>query len=174
MNFPSRIVFVSIILFSSFTLLSQTINEVVIDQRINKEVMIGYCDRSGLEEGEFGTSFKEEYELYQPKEDIIEKLSTEINQVQITIVYGTWCSDSRMQVGRFYKILDEAGFNDKNLTVIGVNRDKDAVSVNIENLEIERVPTFIVYQNNEELGRIIETPKKTLEKDLWKIVKKVQ
>ena len=174
MNFPSRFVFVSIILFSTFSLFSQTINEVVMDKRINKEVMIGYCDKSGLEEGEFGTYFKEQYEQYLPKEDIIEKLSGVINEVQITIVYGTWCSDSRMQVGRFFKILDEAGYNDKNLTVIGVNRDKNAVTVDIADLNIERVPTFIVYQKNKELGRIIESPKKSLEKDLWKIVKKVQ
>ena len=77
-------------------------------------------------------------------------------------------------MGRFYKILDETGYKEINLTVIGVNRDKNALSVNIENLDVELVPTFIVYQNDKELGRIVESPRKSLEDDLWKIVKRVQ
>ena len=37
-------------------------------------------------------------------------------------------------------------------------------------LDIELVPTFIFYRNGEELGRIVETPEDTLEKDLAEIV----
>ena len=77
-------------------------------------------------------------------------------------------------MGRFFKILDETGYKEKNLTIIGVDRTKNALSVNIENLNIERVPTFIVFQDGKELGRIVESPKKSLEEDLWKIVKKVK
>lgn len=172
MFFSKRFLYVSVIMFSAFSLFSQTINEVITDKRINKEVMIGYCNKSGLQQGEFGNYFKEQYAMYEPKEDIIKKLSGRINEVEITIVYGTWCYDSQMQVGPFYRILDEAGYNDTKLTVIGVNRDKDAVTVNIEDLNIELVPTFIIYEKNNELGRIIESPNKSLEEDLWKIVKK--
>jgi uncharacterized protein (DUF1015 family) len=38
-------------------------------------------------------------------------------------------------------------------------------------LEIEKVPTFIVYRNGEEIGRIIETPIKSMEEDLYEILK---
>jgi len=48
---------------------------------------------------------------------------------------------------------------------------KKLVFFDIDNLDIKRVPTFIIYENGEEIGRIIETPKKSLEKDLEKIVK---
>ena len=39
-------------------------------------------------------------------------------------------------------------------------------------MNIERVPTFIIYRGEKEIGRIVETPKKSLERDLWNIVKK--
>ena len=66
------------------------------------------------------------------------------------------------------------GYNTKNITLIGVNSDKNALSVNVENFNIKLVPTFIIYQKDNELGRIVESPNKSLEEDLWKIVKKVQ
>ena len=37
-------------------------------------------------------------------------------------------------------------------------------------LGIQRVPTFIIYKNNIESGRIIETPKTSLEQDLVNIL----
>jgi thiol-disulfide isomerase/thioredoxin len=140
----------------------------------NKEVMIGYCNRDGITAGEFGVYFESQYDIYKPAEKYINKLREGINKVDIKIIFGTWCSDSKIQVPRFYKVLDQSGFKEKNLKIIGVNRDKNALSVNIMDLNIELVPTFIIYQNGEELGRIIETPKKTLEKDLAKIIAKAK
>lgn len=174
MNFPARFILGTLLVILSSSLFSQTKNVVIMDEKINKNVMIGYCDRSGLEQGVFGTYFTSQYELYTPKEAVIKKLTEVINKVKITVVFGTWCSDSKLQMGRFYKILDETGYKEKNLTVIGVNRDKNALSLNIDNLDVKLVPTFIIYQNDKELGRIVETPKKSLEDNLWKIVKKAQ
>jgi thiol-disulfide isomerase/thioredoxin len=174
MKFPARALLVSIMLISSFGLFSQSKNVSIKDEKSGKNILIGYCDRSGLEQGFFGAYFSSQNELYMPKESIIKKLTEVINKVQITIVFGSWCPDSRLQMGRFFKILDETGYKEKNLTIIGVDRTKNALSVNIENLNIERVPTFIVFQDGKELGRIVESPKKSLEEDLWKIVKKVK
>lgn len=174
MNFLGRLLLGTLLLISSLGLYSQSKNVSIEDEKSGKKILIGYCDRIGLEQGFFGTYFISQKELYIPKEGVIKKLTEVINKVQITIVFGSWCSDSRLQVGRFYKILDETGYNEKNLTLIGVDRNKNAISVNIEDLKIERVPTFIIYQNGKELGRIVESPKKSLEDDLWKIVKKVQ
>jgi hypothetical protein len=174
MNFLIRCLLGTLLLISSFGLFSQSKNVSIQDEKSGKKILIGYCDRSGLEQGFFGTYFTSQYELYIPKEGTIKKLTEVINKVQITIVFGTWCSDSRLQLGRFFKILNETGYKEKNLTLIGVDRNKNALSVNIENLDVKLVPTFIIYQNGNELGRITESPKKTLEDDLWKIVKKAQ
>ena len=39
-----------------------------------------------------------------------------------------------------------------------------------EGLNIEKVPTFIFYKNGIEIGRIIESPEKSIEKDFLKIL----
>jgi thiol-disulfide isomerase/thioredoxin len=153
------------------TLQAQTLNKMVYDTILEQKVMIDYCDRSGLETGEFGTYFLPEYKAYEANDSLVQLLKGKINDYQITIVFGSWCSDSQEQVPRFYKILDQAGYDENNLTVIAVNRGKHTEEADISGLDIERVPTFIVYKHGEEAGRIIETPENTLEEDLWKIVR---
>ena len=90
------------------------------------------------------------------------------------IVFGSWCHDSKIQLPRFIKVLDLAGYDERDLMIIGVDSNKNALLMNIEDLDIKRVPTFIIMQNGIELGRIIESPVKSLERDLWKIVRKAK
>ncbi|NOX84820.1 MAG: thioredoxin family protein [Chlorobi bacterium] len=163
------------ILLPLSSLLAQNMNTKIKDPKNPKrEILIGYCNLPGLKSGEFGNYFQSQYETYKPSDKYIEKLKEKINYVDITVVFGSWCSDSQLQVGRFMKVLDQAGYDDKNLKIIAVDRDKNAYTTNIASLKIERVPTFIVSQHGRELGRIVETPKKSLEKDLLKIVSRAR
>ncbi len=132
---------------------------------------MGYCDKKGLQKGEYGAYFDSQYDIYKPSQSYISKLQDKLNDYEITIVLGTWCIDSKVQVPHFYRILNEAGYNDKRVKVIAVDKMKEAVLVDISMMNIERVPTFIIYKDEKEVGRIIETPQKTLERDLWKIIK---
>lgn len=172
-----RTLFISflIMLLPVSALMAQNMNTIIKDPKHkNREILIGYCNLEGLKSGKFGNYFQSQYEVYQPADKYIEKLKGKINLVDITVVFGSWCSDSQLQVGRFFKILDRSNDNGKNLKIIAVDRDKNAYTTNIESLKIERVPTFIISQHGEELGRIVESPKKTLEKDLWKIVNRTK
>ena len=165
------ILIAAVCIFFTATSYGQSRNKIVNDTSINHEVLIDYCDRTGLESGEFGTYYKLEYEDYVVNDSLVKLISKKLRKYDITIVFGSWCSDSEQQVPRFYKILDHAKFKDSHLKIIAVNRSKNTVDVKIDDLNIERVPTFIMYKKGEEIGRIIETPIDTLEEDLWKIVK---
>lgn len=147
-------------------------NSMVVDPKTNSKMLMGYCDKKGLEKDIYGIYFKSQYDIYKPSESLIKKLEKKIDEVEITIVLGTWCSDSQREVPRYYKVLNEAGYNDKRVKVIAVDKNKEAIVVDIRNLNIQKVPTFIIYKNDVEIGRIIETPKRSLEKDLWKIINK--
>jgi thiol-disulfide isomerase/thioredoxin len=140
------------------------------DTTLGQEVLIDYCDRVGLESGEFGEYYALEYEDYQVNDSLVKLISKKINDFDIIIVFGSWCSDSEQQVPHFYKILDQAGYDDGKLKIIAVNRQKNAEEVHIADLHIELVPTFIIYQKGKEMGRIVETPAETLEEDLWQII----
>ncbi len=92
--------------------------------------------------------------------------------LSIKIVLGTWCPDSRREVPRFMRILDIWQFPVTGITLIGVDNIKQAPVGEYEKLDIQRVPTFIIYKNNIEAGRIIENPLTSLEQDLVNILKK--
>ena len=145
---------------------SQEMNKMITDPKSNKEILIGNCDRAGLKQGEFGIMFNENYKNYLPDKGVLNQLRLKKEGMDILVVLGTWCSDSQEQVPGFFKILDKIRFDKKSVQVICVDRNKEAGDVDLVNYNIVKVPTFIFYRKGREIGRIIETPYTTLEKDM--------
>ncbi len=134
------------------------------------EYLCGTVNRSALQTGEFGQFFIEEYANYKPDQEILNKLDKDLFSCSMTIVLGTWCHDSEQQVPRMYKVLDKLDFNTSVIQIICVDKDKTGCDTDISNMDIQRVPTFIIYNGEKEVGRIIETPKLSLEEDLLNIL----
>ena len=158
-------------IFISMNVFSQEINRTKIDEKSQMEVLIGLCNRDGLKSDLFKTYFEAEYNSYKTDTAVINKIKTAIKEknITITIVMGSWCGDSQEQVPRFYKILDETGFNESNVILYCVDRAKKTDKGETDSLNIQLVPTFIFYKDGKEIGRIIETPILILEKDFLEI-----
>lgn len=90
--------------------------------------------------------------------------------VDYLVFLGTWCSDSRREVPRFLKIMDQAGITADRIRLYGVDRAKESGDGMAGRYAISRVPTFILLRGGEELGRIVEHPVTTLEGDLLDIL----
>jgi len=111
------------------------------------------------------------YRDYSPDPVIMEQLKEiDIDDYTVTIVLGTWCSDSRREVPRFMKIIDQWGFPEDKISFIGVDINKAAPLADFKEYGIERVPTFIFFKNKSEKGRIIEIPVTSLEQDTRNIL----
>lgn len=151
---------------------AQTFNQKVMDEKSQTEILIGECNETGLKAGEFGQLYSAEYVAYRPDNDMMNSLKGKFDDIMFTIVLGTWCGDTKEQLGRFDKLLYCLKFDFNRCTYIAVDRDKKAGTYPIESLNIEKVPTFIVYRNGVEIGRIVETPETSLEADLLKILTK--
>ncbi len=137
------------------------------DKKANKKILFGYCDRNGFEIRPFKSWYDSEYNSYTVKTKELNSANIEkLKEVKITIIMASWCSDSRREVPRMYKILDHCKYSDKNITLINVDTKKKAGSIDIEDYNIVKVPTIIFYANKKEIGRIIETPNKSLEADM--------
>ena len=160
-----------LIALQTFSLNAQELNKAYFEEKVGIDILIDRCDRAGLEGPEFGEYFVKEYETYEFNQNITDKLSKKIEGISIKIVLGTWCHDSKMQVPRFFKILDQIEFDDSKLNVICVDRAKKTHAFSIDDLEVDYVPTFIIYKDGEEIGRIIESPEITLEEDFLNILK---
>jgi len=136
----------------------------------NKTMLLGTTTRDAYQDSNFSWWFNSEYNNYNLDSTIINNYKNNFEGKTIKIVLGTWCSDSRREVPRVIKILDTINFPEDKYTFINVDLDKKGLTDEVENLDIEFVPTIIIYEDGEELGRIIEIPEISLEKDLVKII----
>ncbi|WP_076415991.1 thioredoxin family protein [Shewanella sp. UCD-KL12] len=115
--------------------------------------------------------FTEGYKEYQVDTAAITPLKSLKEPTEIIVIIGTWCPDCHRETPRFIRIIEE--INNPNITVtyIGVDRQKADSEGLAAQYEFTRIPTFIVKQKGEEIGRIIERPEVSLEVDLAKILK---
>ena len=110
------------------------------------------------------------FEAYSPQLEIISRLQAVPEEVRVEIFLGTWCPDCRQHVSAYFKIMDMVRNPMIRTTYTGVPRDRAARGPYIEGKNIERIPTFIVFFRDAEVGRIIETPRESIEEDLWEIL----
>lgn len=100
---------------------------------------------------------------------MVTALGEALKGVDITLFLGSWCKDSKREVPRFFKILDAADYNG-DVELIAVDRRKKTPENLQKGKDIKRVPTMIFKKDGEEIGRIVEYPVESLEKDIQKIL----
>jgi len=114
--------------------------------------------------------WREVMSSYAPQEEAIEKLKAIDFAVEIEIILGTWCPDSKEHVSAYFKIIELAENPLIVSSYIGIPKEKEEREPYVQGKDIQRVPTFIVSLNDEEIGRIIEHPEKSVEEDLVDII----
>lgn len=150
---------------------SQEVNKIIFDERANQEILYGFCTPDAFKDPLFEGWFNYEFDGYTPNSEIVRKLNPLVDGVKIRIVLGTWCSDSQREFPRFMKILSQLETNKRFvLEIICVNRLKTAEEAGVNSGYVNFVPTFIIFSNGSEKGRIVETPSQTLEDDLLNIL----
>lgn len=140
---------------------------------INGE-LVGSFSQTALHIAPFSVWYEENFQAFNPDSMELALLAEHLQGIKIQVVMGTWCSDSKRETPRLFKLLSEINFPIEEVTIIGVDKDqfrnnKDSISL-IKGLKIVRVPTIIFYKDKKELGRIIEFPVHSLEKDMNLII----
>jgi thiol-disulfide isomerase/thioredoxin len=133
--------------------------------------LIGIANRDSFNYDPFKKWYDSRYAQYNTDKNVIGELKPLINNYTIKGFMGTWCGDSKRGVPRFYKILEETGFDQSYFELVTVGRNKKTPDNLQEGFDLIRVPTFIFFKNGKEVGRFVERPRETLEKDMLKILK---
>jgi hypothetical protein len=110
-------------------------------------------------------------ENYTPNAGAVASLKTYGEGAKLTLVYGTWCPDSKNYVPRLLKALKSAGNNRIEIALIGIDNQFREPVAKVQPLAITNVPTVIVERAGREIGRVVETPAaSTIEEDLAAIL----
>ncbi len=130
----------------------------------------GIANKESFQDDSFKGWFNSRQAEYTSDKETIAKLTDALKDYTIKGFMGTWCGDSKRETPRFYKILEETSFDENYFELITINRSKKTPDNLQEGFNIIRVPTFIFYKEGKEVGRYVEYPRETLEKDILKIV----
>lgn len=133
-------------------------------------ILVGLINRQGLMADHYRTWFEPNYQAYKVDSTILMPYRQQLRGMEILLFMGTWCEDSQAQVPQFFRILDWAGFDEKRLKVVSLDNHPDRYKKSPQGEQegwfIESVPTFILLKNGQEVGRIVEYPVNSLEKDV--------
>lgn len=136
--------------------------------------LLGVCTRDSLLQDPYKSWYQPNYDTYEPAETAIAQLKKlPFKDLEIEIFFGTWCGDTKREMPRFLKILDQIGFDESKVKFIAVNTGeeyKQSPGGETVGKGIYRVATFIVLKNGKEINRIVEHPVKSLELDLLDIL----
>lgn len=132
--------------------------------------LVGIANKESFKETPYNTWFTSTFNSYKTDQAAISDIKKNLKGVTVKGFMGTWCGDSKRETPRFYKVMEQAGLDEKNIEIVTVNRSKRTPDNLQEGLDIQRVPTFIFYKNGKEIGRYVEYARESLEKDILKIV----
>jgi len=119
---------------------------------------------------QLGPEFLTVYDTVQIQTEFVDMIRQANAGVHVLVFLGTWCGDSKREVPRFLKLVDAAGISMDRITLHALDRKKTSPDGMEAGYGIERVPTFIFLKKEAEIGRIVETPRTTLEGDILTIL----
>ncbi len=168
-----KIILLISLFFTIVNCQAQDVNRTDIDSTSQKEMLIGKCTYEGLlKNAVFAEACKTEFKYYNVDSASAKAIGEKLDNISILIFMGTWCGDSKEQVPRFFKILNMLNYDAKSIKYYCNKRGKYADDPYANQFNIVKIPTFIIIKDGIEIGRIVETPKVSLEKDLLEIVGK--
>lgn len=149
------------------------LNQKVVNHE-EETILVGKINRAGLMEEPFREWFNESYAGYEVDKATLDGVKPALLDVEVLLFMGTWCSDSQREVPHFIKIMDHLDYGTSGPQIIALSNHPDNYKQSPQHEEegwnIEYVPTIIFVKNDKELGRIVEYPEESLEKDMRKIL----
>jgi len=151
----------------------QPVNRETTDKRGNL-ILLGKSTRERLAQAPFDVWYTKNFEAYAVDSNTANQIKPLLKNKRFLLFMGTWCGDSRREVPRIYKILDYCQVKPSQVQLINLNNSdtayKQSPGHEEQGLNIRRVPTLLIFDNQHEMGRMVESPVTSLEKDILAIV----
>ncbi len=108
---------------------------------------------------------------YQPDSAAVVFLNNLEEEIDIKVLFGTWCHDSKREIPAFIKTMELVENEGITFELIGVSRKKSEPGDRHNVYDLQYTPTFIIFSAEKEIGRIVEESTESIETDLVEIIK---
>nr|WP_298791704.1 thioredoxin family protein [uncultured Allomuricauda sp.] len=161
------------LLFVGGTMFAQDFNK-EIELENGKTFMVGKINLEGLQSQPYANWFNTNYSNYVVDKSMLKTFKKQLKKHDIKLFLGTWCGDSKREVPRMLKILNDANFPMEQLEIVALDRRKEhykkSPTGEEKGLNIIKVPTMVFFSSGKEVNRIVESPLESLEEDMAQIV----
>lgn len=135
-----------------------------------RPAILGHLERADVERRL--PDWRRERELAQPDAAAVRALATVPPGAEVIVYLGTWCSDSRREVTRLWRALDAmAAPPPFTVQWVGVDGEKREPAALLGGVTLERVPTIVVRRGGREVGRIVESAPRGIERELLDLLR---
>ena len=86
----------------------------------------------------------------------IDAMAANKGKIKYIVFGGTWCSDTQFILPKFFRMQEQAGVADADISFFAMDRSKKTIGHIGDALGITNVPTIIVMKDGKEIGRIVE------------------
>ncbi|MCD6012101.1 MAG: thioredoxin family protein [Flavipsychrobacter sp.] len=161
----------AMLLLFGATTFAQTKPEVLKDPKNGRVVFKGPVTFDDLQKEPSFDWLKSGADKYHPRHRKVNALKEHLAEYSIIIFMGTWCSDTHDMLPKFFKVLQETGYPMAQVTMYGVERNKETRSADVKQYNVTSIPTIVVLnKGGKEVGRITERVDRSVEGDLVRII----
>jgi hypothetical protein len=138
----------------------------------DKQYLVGYYNYASFQKECHWDHFTDE--KYKPSKRWSDSLATihVDDSLRVQLFLGCYCGDSKKWVPRFYDLKSQLPIAQVDIVSLDTTKKDEK---NLAPLAgVKKIPTFILYQGSNEIGRIVEKPKGGLEKNFFMLLKKCE
>lgn len=120
---------------------------------------------------EFMQGFEPAFRAYHPDLKLIGKLKKYTDSLEVQVIGGNWCSDTRRELPRLCKVLYYAGLSTDKMGYYKVDKEKKPLNNDFaKTYTFSFIPTIVVYYKGKEMGKIVEVTRYSMEQDLLNLL----
>lgn len=101
---------------------------------------------------------------------VINQINMIEQETQIRAFFGTWCHDSQREIPYLLQLMQSVDNPNVTFDLIALNLKKQESTGQAQAAQIKYTPTIVVYQNNTEVGRIVEKTSMPIGEEILAII----
>lgn len=136
-------------------------------QSPNERILMGSITTDSLKR-DTSLHWLHDASAYQAKQVVVDKLKQHNSKLFIQVFCGSWCEDTQRELPKFLNVADAAGLK---YSFYFLDRNKQSIAGEEKKYNILFVPTFIVFYEDKEIGRVIEMAPKGIENHIAEMLK---
>jgi thiol-disulfide isomerase/thioredoxin len=119
----------------------------------NKPWLLGEQDLAGMRA--YSREYRDGAEAYETSQPVLRQLQAESRPVEIKVFFGTWCPSCQQMLPRVLRVAEELEGSRVRLSFYGLPRGPGfSADPEVKKLDIDSVPTGVVFVDGREVGRI--------------------